>query len=181
MLRYLSALPFALPALVVGIVVSAFVARWLAKRIGEHQAPVFLWLASAALILSATLTPPGHAIEAGVGVLNTRVWIWALPSPSALFSVNWQSMNLLLFAPLGFSSSLFARHRRVVWFGSLAFLMSALVEIAQFLVTPLGRPQFNSATVLIGWAGISIGLIVGVLASAQVKRASQRIRDRVAA
>lgn len=179
MLRYLSALPFALPAFVVGIVVSAFVARWVGKRIGEHPVRVFLWLASAALVLSATLTPPGHAIGTGVGVLNSRAWIWAWPSPSALFSVNWQSMNLLLFAPLGFSSGLFARHRRVVWFGSLAFLMSALVEIAQFLVTPLGRPQFNSATVLIGWAGISLGLIVGVLASGQFKRTIQRICDRV--
>lgn len=181
MLRYLSALPFALPAFVVGIVVSAFGARWVEKRTGEHPAPVFLWLASASLILSTTLTPPGHAIGTGVGVLNTRVWIWAWPSTSALFSVNWQSMNLLLFAPLGFSSGLFACHRPVVWFGSLAFLISALVEIAQFLVTSLGRPQFNSATVLIGWAGISIGLILGVLASAQFKRTSQRFLDRVKA
>lgn len=174
MLRYLSALPFALPALVVGIVVSALIAKRVGKWINEHPAPVFLWLASLALVLSATLTPSGHAIGIEQGLLTTRVWTWSLPSPNALFSVNWQSMNLLLFAPLGFASGLFAHRRRIVWIGVLAVLTSVVVEILQFLVIPLHRAQFNSATVLIGWVGISIGLIAGVLVSTQFGRTRRK-------
>lgn len=170
MLRYFTALPFAVPALAAGIIVSALVAKHIARRIHERPVLVFLWLASLALVLSATLTPSSHAIGLDEGLRTTRVWTWSLPSPGALSSVNWQSMNLLLFVPLGFASGLFMRRRHVAQFGVLALLVSAIVEVVQFVVIPLGRAQFNSATVLIGWVGIAIGLLVGVLLSRLVQR-----------
>ncbi|WP_219921814.1 VanZ family protein [Brevibacterium oceani] len=170
MLRYFTALPFAVPALAAGIIVSALVAKRIARRIHERPVLVFLWLASLALVLSATLTPSGHAFGLDEGLRTTRVWTWSLPSPGALSSVNWQSMNILLFAPLGFTSGLFTRRRHIARFGTLALLVSVIVEIVQFTVIPLGRSQFNSATVLIGWAGIAIGLLVGVLLSAVIRR-----------
>ena len=170
MLRYFTALPFAVPALAAGIIVSALVAKHIARRIHERPVLVFLWLASLALVLSATLTPSSHAIGLDVGLQTTRVWTWSLPSPGALKSVNWQSMNLLLFVPLGFASGLFTYRRYVLQFGAFAILVSVIVEIVQFVVIPLGRAQFNSATVLIGWAGIAIGLLVGVLLSTVKRR-----------
>jgi glycopeptide antibiotics resistance protein len=177
-MRYLSALPFALPAFIVGIVAAALVAKYVGRRVGERPIPVFLWLASLALVLSATLTPSSYAIAMEEGLSTGRVWIWALPSPGALFSVNWQSMNLVLFAPLGFASGLFSARRRVVALSLFAGLVSVVVEIVQYLAIPLGRAQFNSATVLIGWEGIIIGLLVGAVASACLTASDRAGRRR---
>lgn len=160
---YFSALPFALPAFVVGAVISALLAKHLGAKIKEQTLVVFLWLASLVLILSATLTPTVHALEMDKDLLTTRVWTWALPSPSAPFTVNWQSMNLVLFTPIGIASGLFTQRRNVTSLALCAYFVSVLVEVIQYLVLPLGRAQFNSTTVVIGWVGITVGLALGLL------------------
>ncbi|MFP3394972.1 hypothetical protein SB749_01395 [Brevibacterium sp. SIMBA_078] len=174
MLRYLAALPFALPAFALGATIAGIFSKRLGRQIHEHPAVVFLWLASLSLILAATLTPSSQAFEAHEGLRTTRVWIWSLPSPGALTHVNWQSMNLLLFAPAGFASGLYSRRRNVMLFGSLALLSSLAVEVVQYLLIPLGRAQFNSATVIIGWTGITAGALVGALVSALYRRGQSR-------
>lgn len=170
MSRYFSALPFALPAFVVAVVITAFFTKRLGAKLKERPIIVFLWLASLMLILSATLTPTGHALEMDEGLLTTRVWTWALPSPSALFSINWQSMNLVLFTPIGIASGVFTQWRNITSLTLSAYIVSVLVEMIQYLVMPLGRAQFNSATVIIGWVGITVGVAIGLLVRASMKR-----------
>lgn len=170
MSRYFSALPFALPAFAVGAVIGAIFARRFGAKFKERPILVFLWLASLMLILSATLTPAGHALEMDEGLLSTRVWIWALPSPGALFSINWQSMNLVMFTPIGIASGAFTQWRNVTSPTLSAYFVSLLVEMIQYLVMPLGRAQFNSSTVIIGWVGITVGVAIGLLIRASMKK-----------
>lgn len=173
MSRYFSALPFALPAFVVGVVIAALFAKRFGAKLKERPIIVFWWLASLMLILSATLTPTGHALEMEEGLLTTRVWTWAIPSPSALLTINWQSMNLVLFTPIGIASGVFTQWRNIISLTLSAYIVSLLVEMIQYLVMPLGRAQFNSSTVIIGWVGITVGVAIGLLVRASIKKNSR--------
>ena len=136
MLRYLAALPFALPAFALGATIAGIVSRRLGRQIHEHPAVVFLWLASLSLILAATLTPSSQAFEAHEGLRTTRVWIWSLPSPGALTHVNWQSMNLLLFARQASRAACTqaTECHAVRW----PYWSSPAVVVVQYLLIPLG-------------------------------------------
>lgn len=174
MLRYLTALPYALPVAAVGAIVAAVIAKPVGRRLREHPVIVFFWMASVSVLIAATVTPSGHAPGLNDGLTTTRVWAWSFPAPGALFSVNWQSMNLLLFAPLGVASGLFLRFRHIVGAASIAALLSLAVELVQYMVIPLGRAQFNSATVVIGWVGIVVGMLVGRLVASQIRKTKQK-------
>lgn len=162
MTRYLQALPVAPPAFACGIAIAVVLSRPIARRIDERRATVFVWLVCLALILSLTLTPASSAFSADALLPTTRVWTRGLPSPGAITSVNWQSMNLLMFAPIGIASGLFSRLRMISWATATALGVSVAVELGQYAVTALGRSQFNSATVVIGWCGIGLGLVLGL-------------------
>lgn len=172
MTQYLNAFPFAPPAFLVGAVVVFFVSRPLARRVEERRVVLVCWMASFVFILALTLTPSSYALSMEPGVLMTRNWVWDLPDMSAFFSVNWQSMNLLMFMPIGVSSALFAWRKNIAVFATVAYATSVIVELIQYLVLPLARPQFNSATVVIGWIGISLGVAAGLLIRTMLKRSA---------
>lgn len=129
-------------------------------------------MASLVFILALTLTPSSYALSMEPGVLMSRNWVWDLPDMSAFFSVNWQSMNLLMFMPIGITSALFARRKSIAVFATVAYATSVIVELIQYLVLPLARPQFNSATVVIGWIGITLGIAAGLLIRTMLKRSA---------
>lgn len=170
MTQYLNAFPFAPPAFLLGTVVVFFVSRPLAQRVEERRIVLVCWMASLVFILALTLTPSSYALSMEPGVLMTRNWVWDLPDMSAFFSVNWQSMNLLMFMPIGVASALFARRKNIAVFATVAYATSVIVELIQYLVLPLARPQFNSATVVIGWIGITLGIAAGLLVRTILKR-----------
>ncbi|MCT1552158.1 VanZ family protein [Brevibacterium casei] len=163
MTRYLHALPYALPAFGIGLAIAFVVATHLARRLGERRVPIFCWLSSLALVASLTLTPSGHARSAEAALPSSGVWIWALPNLGAFAGVNWQSMNLLMFLPLGIACGLLTRRSTIAWGTVAAFAVSVLVELIQYAAPVLARSQFNSATVLIGWMGIIGGLTVTLI------------------
>lgn len=154
-------------AFAVGAVLSAFWAKPLARAIRENPVVVFLWLCSWCLIISFTLTPGSLNMEMDPEVITTRgPWIWSLPNPWALVtSVNWQSMNLLMFLPLGVATGLL-RNARSIWCALvIGVATSFAVEVVQYFAVVLGRSQFNFATVIIGWTGIGLGFIICLLIS----------------
>ncbi|PCE43412.1 hypothetical protein CO267_18415, partial [Acinetobacter baumannii] len=61
MLRYLTALPYALPVAAVGAIVAAVIAKPVGRRLREHPVIVFFWMASVSVVIAATVTPSGHA------------------------------------------------------------------------------------------------------------------------
>lgn len=129
-------------------------------------------MASLVFILALTLTPSSYALSMEPDVLMTRNWVWDLPDMSAFFSVNWQSMNLLMFIPIGVTSALFAWRKNIAVFATVAYATSVIVELTQYLVVPLARPQFNSATVVIGWIGITLGIAAGLIIRTMLKRSA---------
>ena len=172
MTQYLNAFPFAPPAFLLGAVVVFFVSRPLAQRVEERRVVLVCWMASLVFILALTLTPSSYALSMEPGVLMTRNWVWDLPDMSAFFSVNWQSMNLLMFIPIGVTSALLAWRKNIAVFATVAYATSVIVELIQYLVVPLARPQFNSATVVIGWIGITLGIAAGLLIRTMLKRSA---------
>lgn len=172
MTQYLNAFPFAPPALLLGAVVVFFVSRPLAQRVEERRVVLVCWMASLVFILALTLTPSSYALSMEPGVLMTRNWVWDLPDMSAFFSVNWQSMNLLMFIPIGVTSALLAWRKNIAVFATVAYATSVIVELIQYLVVPLARPQFNSATVVIGWIGITLGIAAGLIIRTMLKRSA---------
>lgn len=158
MTQYLNAFPFAPPAFILGGLIAFFVSRPLARRLNERRIVLVCWLVSLVFILALTLTPSSYALSMDSSLPMSRIWVWSFPNMSALFSVNWESMNLLMFVPIGVASGLFAGRRNIVVFAMGACATSVLVELIQYAVLPLARPQFNSATVIIGWIGIVVGL-----------------------
>ncbi|PCC55075.1 hypothetical protein, partial [Brevibacterium aurantiacum] len=72
------------------------------------------------------------------------------------------------------TSGLFLRFRHIVGAASIAALLSLAVELVQYMVIPLGRAQFNSATVVIGWVGIVVGMLVGRLVASQIRKTKQK-------
>ena len=81
MLRYLTALPYALPVVAVGAIVAAVIAKPVGRRLREHPVIVFFWMASASVVIAATVTPSGHAPGLNDGLTTTRVWAWSFPAP----------------------------------------------------------------------------------------------------
>jgi glycopeptide antibiotics resistance protein len=175
--QYLNAFPFAPPVFVLGVLLAFFVSRSLARRLQQRRIVLVCWMASLIFILALTLTPSSYALSMEPGLPVSRNWVWDLPSVGALFSVNWQSLNLLMFMPIGVASALFARRRSVAVFAAIAYSTSVLVELIQYMTAPLARPQFNSATVVIGWFGITLGFAVCMLARTMLKRFAPHTSD----
>ena len=179
--RYLAAFPLFFPVFAVGLLIAVAVSSVVARKLNEPRWTVAAWLTCTAFVLALTLTPSPAGLErllSDDGAAQTRVWAWSLPNIWAVTTVNWQSMNLLMFLPLGLSSGLFvaAAHR---WSAlAVAMSLSFLVEVGQYTILALGRSVFSFATVIIGWCGIFAGFSLAALIRWALSHRTRPIESR---
>ena len=120
-------------------------------------------MAGTGLIVAATLTPfVGTSSEAPISGLCDLSRLGFAPL-SRLVRVGDESLNVLLFIPLGLAIGLLpaSSARRALVLGGLA--LPFLVELTQALVPPLGR-GCESADVIDNLSGLLIGLAIGLVA-----------------
>lgn len=144
---------------VLAVALSARVAAWLHAR--RHVAALLLF--GFGLVISATLVPTAAALE-GVtsdGMCDTtRVGFASLQE---LTSVNFASLNVLLFVPLGLAVGLLPRNRAAAVVVVAAVSLTFVVETIQLLVPVFGR-GCQTADMFDNLLGLAIGVVMGMLA-----------------
>lgn len=165
-----AAIPWFLPGVAVSAAISLVAggraARWLATR----RAVGTLLLFAAGIVVSATLTPGGGedaAAAASRGAVSCDFSRIGLPPLGLLRGLNEVSLNVVLFAPLGFAIGLLPRSRRTLAVVLAAIAFPFVIEATQALVTPLGR-GCESADVIDNLLGLVGGMVVGVVARTAV-------------
>jgi len=150
---------------VVAIAASGPFARWLGSR---RWVAAFVLLGFG-LVLSATLVPTDAALDgqASSGVCDvSRV---GLLSIRELTTVNESSLNVLLFAPLGFAVGLLPWTRTSAVVVVAAVSLTFVVESIQLLLPVLGR-GCQTADMFDNLLGLAIGMALGVVARPIVRR-----------
>ena len=165
MIWYVTPLPWLLPgsavALVVSLVASGRVGRWL----GVRRAIAGLMLLTLGVILSGTLTPLARDyVEDPESAGSCDLSRMRPASLSEVFGPTDVLGNILMFIPLGFAVGLVpgSRRKAAVIVGVVALPFT--VELIQLVVTPLNR-GCESADVVDNLTGLVIGLGAGFVVS----------------
>jgi len=159
-----SSAPWVIPALIVTLVVSLLLHRWLARRFRTAPWFVLALMLCIGAILSITITPgiwnPSHSCSLKV----------AFPHPSDLFSFSERSLNIWLFVPLGLTIAATPRRRVGVFFFACAMAMPFMIEGFQHFVPDIGRTcqltdVINNLTGLFlgGFVGLCVRLFWGMM------------------
>jgi hypothetical protein len=141
----------------VALVLSPYVARALKTR----RSIAALLLLGVSLVLSATMVPTAAALEgqASDGVCDlSRMGVAPI---AELTSVNFTSLNVLLFVPLGMAVGLLPRGRATALVAACAIALPFVVEGIQLTVTALGR-GCQSADIVDNLLGLVIGIAIGL-------------------
>lgn len=147
--------PWVLPALVVTLLISLLVYRWLARKF--HVAPWFMFgfMLCLGSILSITLTPgewnPSH-------YCNMRV---TFPRPSDLVFLTERGLNVWLFVPLGLVLSQTPRPRLGALFFAGAIALPFVIEGLQLMVPGIGR-SCQATDVVTNLTGLFLGSFAGL-------------------
>ncbi len=166
------------PLFLPGIAVSLVIGRVVAERVGRglHVARglAFALVLSLGLIVSATLTPSPEAFAYAVGGTGppeihetcdlSRI---GLPALESLASMNDDSLNILLFLPLGTSLALLPGSRRKAGLVVGAFAMPVAIETYQLALAHFGR-ACQASDVADNVTGLVVGLVVGLVFGAVV-------------
>ncbi len=168
--EFFESVPLFLPGVIVWVLLSAFLAPTVARLLGAHRVPVFLVLISFGFVVMATLTPTASFVSGADPSAGCDLSRLGIPPLSELTTVNDTLRNVLLFIPLGFTLGLLPRTRATLWLILLAYLLPAIIEALQLVLTPLQR-GCQSADVIDNALGLTIGLVVGLLSVAVVRRA----------
>jgi hypothetical protein len=152
--RLLAGVPWALPGVLLVLVLATVLARPAARRLSVPTALAWLLVASLGAIAVITLTPsPDLPDMAGCDLTVTRITL------GTLLSVNDRSLNVALFIPLGLAIGAVDGRRRAAWL-LLAILLPLGIELYQLALTPLSR-TCQAIDVLDNWTGLAIGFVVG--------------------
>jgi hypothetical protein len=156
-------LPAFEPALALSLLVGYLWARVARIRVILGAATV----ASVIVILALTLSPSGALPDEGtLGVCNLAAW---RPETLELFGIGEDTLNIALFAPLGFVLAFYPTSRTRSALIAAALGLPFAIEITQLLVTSLGRycDSMDVADNLIGLVlGFASGAIVVTLTTA---------------
>jgi hypothetical protein len=156
------ALPWFLPGLAISVVVAILVAPLVARALGTHRSIAVLFVVSLGAIAAATILPTSGGFDwtAG-GVARCDVDGRWLASIDRYLRPTEESLNVLLFVPLGIAIALLPWSRRSVAIGLALFALPVAVESTQWLAPVLGRdcamPDVVNNTV-----GLGIGFLVGL-------------------
>ena len=158
---YVSPLPWLVPgsavALVVSLLASDAVGRWLGVRRGV----AWVLLLTLGVILSGTLTPLDREPLEGSIVAGTCDMSRIRPaSPSDLALPSDVIGNILMFVPLGFAVGLIPGSRRKAFVAAGLVALPFAIELFQLVVAPLNR-GCESADVVDNLTGLVIGVAAG--------------------
>jgi glycopeptide antibiotics resistance protein len=120
---------------------------------------------SVGIIMAATLTPQGEALEFGVRGSSSCNLSRLGPIPLRdVLRLTEASINVLMFIPLGAAIGLVPRSRRRAAVVTAAIALPFAIETIQLLVPMLDR-GCESADVVDNLTGLAIGLACGVVTS----------------
>jgi glycopeptide antibiotics resistance protein len=160
-MRGLNVLPWLLPGLILSALVGLVVGRRLGRALGASSAVGWVLVLGLGLIASATLTPLRSGLEldtTGIGTCDlSRFGIAPLQQ---LLRISDQSLNVLLFIPLGLAIGFVPGSRRKRVLAGLAVLSPIAIESAQWLLPILGR-GCQSGDVFDNLTGLLLGWLIG--------------------
>ncbi len=159
-------IPWFWPGVAASILIAAFAAGPLGRRLSIGTGLAWLFLMSLGGITSLTLTP---GLEAFVEV-HRRTCDFSLtgtPSLDAIRTINETSLNVALFVPLGVSIALVARSpiKPILAAGALALPLA--IEGFQFAVPAFAR-QCQVGDIASNLTGLIVGLVIGSVVGAVV-------------
>lgn len=156
-------IPWLPPGMLLSLVVAALASARVARALRSSRwAAVFL-VASAGLVIVATLTPTRALLEDGFrgsGVCDLRRF--GPPSIREWLSLGDPALNVILYVPLGLAIASLRPGRRLVAVFAAAAASPILIEGIQLYVRQLGR-GCQSGDVFDNLLGLTVGLVVGGL------------------
>lgn len=160
-MRGLNILPWLVPGLILSSIIGLVIGKRVGRALRAHPAVGWALVLSFGLIVAATLTPLRGGLELDAPAIGTcdlsRVGIAPL---QLLLRLSDQSLNVLLFLPLGISIGLVPGSRRQRALVALAVVSPVVIEMAQLLLPILGR-GCQSGDVFDNLTGLLVGLVVG--------------------
>jgi glycopeptide antibiotics resistance protein len=157
----MNVLPWLLPGLLASMVVGVVVSGWIARRIGSGRAVAWGLFVGFGLVFAATLTPLREGLELGATVGTCDFQRVGIAPLAELLRIGDTSLNVLLFIPLGFAVGLIPASRRRNVILILAIAAPFAIETWQLLLPVLGR-GCQSADVFDNLTGLLIGGVIGI-------------------
>jgi VanZ family protein len=166
--------PLFLPGIAISILISRSCSARVGRALSVGRRLAFALLLSVGLIASATLTPSPEALGSAVTGTNppnyhTSCDISRIGPPplESLIAINDDSLNVLLFVPLGTLLALLPGSRRKAALVVAAIALPVAIEAIQLVIPQLDRACQTSdiADNLTGLvAGLAIGTVAGLVA-----------------
>lgn len=164
------ATPWAIPGFLVVFAVALVSHRWFGRKLQMSPWLALALLLSLGAILLITITPshywyPNRVSSCYLGMPH-------LPRARTLLYPNEQSLNILLFVPLGLLCLLARPWRVVAVLLSCSALLPVLIEAYQYALPAFGRicttvDVFNNLLGLV--LGVIIGLVLRLVFSREIK------------
>jgi VanZ family protein len=152
-------------------VVALLASPRVAARLDIGRATAFLLVLGIAGVLAITLLPQPFARRppADLSCLIPEI---AFPAQGRLLAINDESLNVLLFVPLGIALGLLVGHPRFPMLLAIAITLPWVVEAIQLAIPALGR-ACQSADLTANLFGLLIGVAI-----AFVVRVTRRLLSR---
>jgi hypothetical protein len=164
----MTALPWFVPGVILAVIVALLIAPAIARALGTRRSVAYLLVVSIGAIIAATIPPNagGPDWDPGAGSQCDLDGPWLAPM-SYYLRITEDSLNVLLFIPLGLALGLLPRSRRTLILIVAVLAIPIAVEATQLLLPVLGRgcelgDVVNNTLGLL--LGLSIGRVVPVLA-----------------
>ncbi len=164
-------LPGVASSLIVGVIVSSSMAR----ALGTRRLVAWLLAVSVGVILSATVTPIGSLLAGGdPGARSCDFSRIGLLGLDELISLRDASLNIALFAPLGWAIAFLPNSSKRLLLMLAAVTLPFAIEGVQLWASALGR-GCESADVIDNLTGLAVGFAGGTTVLAvQATRAACR-------
>jgi glycopeptide antibiotics resistance protein len=175
MRSFLVDVPLAGIAAVLALVVVAVGSPAVARVMRTSRAVAALLLFGFGLVVAATLTPDAAALAGEASDGNCDLSRIGLAPLNELVRINYTTLNVLLFVPLGVAVGLLPRSRTAALVTLAAISLPFVVEAVQLVVTALGR-GCQSAEVVDNLLGLAVGIGVGTLLRPFIERLDRRFR-----
>jgi glycopeptide antibiotics resistance protein len=156
-------LPWLLPGVAISVVVSITGSGVVGRALRVRRSVAWVMVLSVGIIMAATLTPQGEALEFGARGSSSCNLSRLGPVPLGEFlRLTEASINVLMFIPLGAAIGLVPHSRRGAAVVIAAIALPFAIETIQLLVPVLDR-GCESADVVDNLTGLAIGLACGVV------------------
>jgi glycopeptide antibiotics resistance protein len=156
-------LPWLLPGAAIAVIVSIAASGVVGRALCIRRSVAWLMVLSLGIILAATLTPQGEALQFGArGSSSCNLSRLGPVLFGEFLRPTEASLNVLLFIPLGATIGLVPRSRRKAAIMIAAIALPFAIETIQLLVPALDR-GCESADVVDNLTGLAIGLAGGVV------------------